>query len=299
MENGSGRKAAAAAAERGAAAYRAALRDLAGKPTLETWYAHLDVADLVQREASRKRRGRDEKALDKVRRRTSAQVAGKLTERVDGTLRFKSLPPLVSPLRDLVGEDGADQVRELILRASPGTARASPPSAAGSSTGSTSWTWRARSSASAASARAVSSACSSATATTTCSSCSSRRPAAQCSSPTPGAASIARAAPVRQRPAPGAGGERRLPRLERARGGAALLLAAAARHEGLGRDRDARAEAVRRVRAPAPGVSRMRMPAPATRSPSPPTSAPATHSTRPWARSQQPTPSRRRPIGRP
>ncbi len=101
-------------------AYRTAMRDLAGKPTLETWYAHLDVADLVQQEASRKRRGRAEKALDKVRRRTSAQVAGKLTERVDGALRFKSLPPLVSPLRDLVGEDDADQMRELILRAYAG-----------------------------------------------------------------------------------------------------------------------------------------------------------------------------------
>ena len=115
-ENGAGRKAAAAAAERGAAAYRAAMRDLAAKPTLETWYAHLDVADLVQQEASRKRRGRDEKALDKIRLRTSAQVAGKLTERVDGELRFKSLPPLVSPLRDLVGSDEAEQARELILR---------------------------------------------------------------------------------------------------------------------------------------------------------------------------------------
>jgi uncharacterized protein (DUF2252 family) len=116
QENGAGRKAAAAAAERGAVAYRAAMRDLAARPTLETWYAHLDVADLVQREASRKRRSRDEKALDKIRLRTSAQVAGKLTERVDGKLRFKSLPPLVSPLRDLVGEDDADQARELILR---------------------------------------------------------------------------------------------------------------------------------------------------------------------------------------
>ena len=78
-------------------------------------------ADLVQQEASRKRRGRDEKALDKIRLRTSAQVAGKLTERVDGKLRFKSLPPLVSPLRDLVGDDEADQVaRRSSCAASPG-----------------------------------------------------------------------------------------------------------------------------------------------------------------------------------
>jgi hypothetical protein len=103
------------------------MRDLATKPTLETWYAHLDAADLVQREASRKRRGRDERALDKIRLRTSAQVAGKLTERVDGKLRFKSLPPLVSPLRDLVGEDDTDQARELILRGLAGYRRSLAP----------------------------------------------------------------------------------------------------------------------------------------------------------------------------
>ena len=56
QENGAGRKTSAAAAGRGARAYRAAMRDLAARPTLETWYAHLDVADLVQQEASRKRR---------------------------------------------------------------------------------------------------------------------------------------------------------------------------------------------------------------------------------------------------
>ena len=116
QENGAGRKAAVSAAERAATAYRMAMHDFARKTTLETWYAHLDVADLVQQEASQKRRDRDGKALAKVRLRTSAQVAGKLTERVDGKLRFKSLPPLVSPLRDLVGEDDADQARELILR---------------------------------------------------------------------------------------------------------------------------------------------------------------------------------------
>ena len=114
--NGAGRKDATSAAKRAATAYRMAMHDFARKTTLETWYAHLDVADLVQQEASQKRRDRDGKALAKVRLRTSAQVVGKLTERVDGKLRFKSLPPLLSPLRDLVTGDQADQARELILR---------------------------------------------------------------------------------------------------------------------------------------------------------------------------------------
>ena len=115
-ENGAGRKAAVAAAERAGAAYRMAMHDFARKTTLETWYAHLDVADLVQQEASQKRRDRDGKALAKVRLRTSAQVVGKLAERKAGKLRFKSLPPLLSPLRDLLTGDQADQARALILR---------------------------------------------------------------------------------------------------------------------------------------------------------------------------------------
>ena len=114
--NGAGRKAAVAAAERAGAAYRMAMHDFARKTTLETWYAHLDVADLVQQEASQKRRDRDGKALAKVRLRTSAQVVGKLAERKAGKLRFKSLPPLLSPLRDLLTGDQADQARALILR---------------------------------------------------------------------------------------------------------------------------------------------------------------------------------------
>ena len=172
-------------------------------------------------EASRKRRGRDEKALDKIRRRTSAQVAGKLTERVDGELRFKSLPPLVSPLRDLVGEDDADQVRELILRAfsgyrsslapgAPPAARPLPPRRRGPQGG------RRRQRRHALPHRL----CSSATATTTCSSCSSRKPTRSVLEPYAGRSQYRQnGARVVNGQRAGAGGQRRLPRLERPRGG--------------------------------------------------------------------------------
>ena len=129
---------------------------------------------------------------------------------------------------------------------------------------------------------------------------------APCSSPTPDAASVPphRGARVVHGQRAGAAGERHLPRLERARPtvGHALLLAPAAS------DMKASAEiaVARRQRqfdelraTPAPGASPTRTPAPATPSPSPPTSAPATPSTRRWARSLQPTPSKRRPTGRP
>ncbi len=102
QENGAGRKAAASAAESAATAYRVAMREFCPED---------HPGDLVRAP----RRGRPRAAgglpasaatatgrrLTKIRLRTSAQVVGKLTEREDGKLRFKSLPPLLSPLRDL------------------------------------------------------------------------------------------------------------------------------------------------------------------------------------------------------
>ena len=116
-ENGAKRSAAAAAAERAASAYRRSMRGFAAQPTLETWYSHLDVGDLVEREGSKRKRARDRKSLDKIRGRGSEQVVGKLTERAGGKLRFKSIPPLVTPLRDLVKDEEAGVAREAVLHA--------------------------------------------------------------------------------------------------------------------------------------------------------------------------------------
>jgi uncharacterized protein (DUF2252 family) len=126
-ENGAGKSAAAGHARDAALAYRMAMRRFAGQSTLDTWYAHLDVDELVSLEGSRRRRDRDEKALAKMRRRTSEQVAGKLTEHVDGALRFKGIPPLVTPLRELVRDEEADQVRDRALRGLAGYRRSLAP----------------------------------------------------------------------------------------------------------------------------------------------------------------------------
>jgi uncharacterized protein (DUF2252 family) len=108
LENGMTRKTAAAAANRAAAAYRVSMGRFAASTTLDVWYAHLDVEDLAAATATAKQQAKAQKLLARIRGRTSAQVVGKLTEVVDGELRFRSLPPLVTPLRELVGGDDAE-----------------------------------------------------------------------------------------------------------------------------------------------------------------------------------------------
>ncbi len=115
-QNGVRRKDAAAAAARGAAAYRRAILSFAAQTTLDVWYAHLDVQDLIQQEIKARRRTREQKALDKIRMRTSAQVAGKLTERVDGRPRFRSLAPLVTPLGELLADDEVEAATDMVER---------------------------------------------------------------------------------------------------------------------------------------------------------------------------------------
>jgi uncharacterized protein (DUF2252 family) len=107
-ENGASMAAAKAAAQHAAAMYRGSMHAFAADGALAVWYAHIDVEDLALATAGKKERALVEKQLSKIRSRTSRQVVGKLAERVDGALRFKSLPPLITPLRELVRDSGAD-----------------------------------------------------------------------------------------------------------------------------------------------------------------------------------------------
>ena len=114
-EIGADEAAAKAAARRAAAAYRISMRALRrGRPTLDVWYAHLDVEDLALTAGKTRSRARIEKQLRKIRSRSSRQVVGKLAEVAGGELRFKSMPPLVVPLRDLVKAGDEEHVREVI-----------------------------------------------------------------------------------------------------------------------------------------------------------------------------------------
>ena len=71
---------------------------------LDVWYERLNASELVDRFGGRLgKKGRIvfDKPFAKARRKTSLRAVKKLTERVEGELRFRSVPPLLVPLREL------------------------------------------------------------------------------------------------------------------------------------------------------------------------------------------------------
>src|SRR5690348_562524 len=101
----------------GAAAYRAQMRHAAGMNTLDAWYDHLDVGQIlddlnrdVRRDRLSKRDARDtERQIAKARTRDSLRVLAKRTQETDGVLRIVAEPPLVVPIEDLI-EPGSEWV---------------------------------------------------------------------------------------------------------------------------------------------------------------------------------------------
>ncbi len=93
------------------AAYRQAMLQFAQMGILDIWYARLNEADVL---AAARSTAKDKKALKDVKRgqrnlekahtRDSLQALSKLAEYVDGRYRIISQPPVLIPLRDLVGD---------------------------------------------------------------------------------------------------------------------------------------------------------------------------------------------------
>ncbi|HEX5609284.1 MAG TPA: DUF2252 domain-containing protein [Solirubrobacterales bacterium] len=119
-ESGFKRKRREAAVLRGVGAYREAMREFASQGNLEVWYARLDIEDaLSELEAEdpellpRLRRG-----VVKAKGKDSLRALEKLTEKVDGELRFRSEPPLLVPGEELVpagnGRDVAEALEEVL-----------------------------------------------------------------------------------------------------------------------------------------------------------------------------------------
>jgi uncharacterized protein (DUF2252 family) len=101
--------------------YRKGMRGFANESHLDVWYERLAASELVDRFGGRlSKRGQIEFArpFAKARRKTSLRAVKKLTARVDGELRFRSVPPLLVPLRDHFDGAGArdegEYVRELL-----------------------------------------------------------------------------------------------------------------------------------------------------------------------------------------
>jgi hypothetical protein len=108
--------------------YRNEMVKLAGMSDLDVWYARMDVQQVLNDmggelglthpnrsdKTMAKVKARAGKQLAKARTRDSMQALDKLTEVVDGKLRFVSDPPLIVPIEELVAEgDGARLLGEM------------------------------------------------------------------------------------------------------------------------------------------------------------------------------------------
>ncbi len=124
-----GRKQRMLVAQSAATEYREQMRRLSKMGNLEAWYERVDLdlirdqfADAVEEEV----RANFEKNLAKARRKTSVRAFSKLAREVDGQVRIVSDPPLITPLRELLGADDL-QAAEGELRRMFGEYRASLP----------------------------------------------------------------------------------------------------------------------------------------------------------------------------
>ncbi|MFI5046303.1 MAG: DUF2252 domain-containing protein [Acidimicrobiia bacterium] len=98
-----------------ASAYRTAMHDFAGMSNLDKWYAHLDVAGVLERwraQVAPAEAKRIEALGEKARTKDSMKAFAKLTETVDGEPRIVADPPLIIPLRDIATGDHVTDVEE-------------------------------------------------------------------------------------------------------------------------------------------------------------------------------------------
>ena len=98
-------------------AYREAMREFAKMSNLEAWYSHLDMAGVVQRwgsEVSSDVMAGFQRTATKAQSKDQLKAREKLTEVVNGELRFRSDPPLLVRVSELYGEADAEQLRKMI-----------------------------------------------------------------------------------------------------------------------------------------------------------------------------------------
>ena len=102
-----------------AARYRMAMRQFAGMGDLDVWYAMVDVDDLRTQFGGLLKQGQRtalEKGVAKARTRDSMQELRKLTRIEDGRPQIVPDPPVIVPLRDLLGEEHKGLDIESLLR---------------------------------------------------------------------------------------------------------------------------------------------------------------------------------------
>jgi uncharacterized protein (DUF2252 family) len=117
-ENGLGRKQRAAAVRTAASTYRDSMRAFASQRNLEVWYARLDVesalAEVEDEDPKAVKKVR--KGVEKARSKDSLRALGKLTEKVDGEIRFRSEPPLLVPGQEVVPGASGEDVEAVLVQ---------------------------------------------------------------------------------------------------------------------------------------------------------------------------------------
>lgn len=89
--------------------YRTSMATFAAMTNLKVWYARLEVADLLEAVRSRTDAAQNKslrRNAEKFAMRDNMQAFSKLTEVVDGRPRFRSEPPLIVPIDELVPDLG-------------------------------------------------------------------------------------------------------------------------------------------------------------------------------------------------
>jgi uncharacterized protein (DUF2252 family) len=97
--------------------YRKATRRFAGMRHVDVWYSRLDVDALLRRAPRLLGRERAEvlaRNVEKVRRKDSVRAAARLTEEVDGVVRFRSDPPLLIRIDDLLPAGDAQDLTDVL-----------------------------------------------------------------------------------------------------------------------------------------------------------------------------------------
>jgi uncharacterized protein (DUF2252 family) len=97
-------------------AYRESMRDFAALRNLEVWYARFDIesalAEVEHDDSAEVKRVR--KGVAKARSKDSLRALEKLTETVDGEIRFRSEPPLLVPGQELIPAEDGRSIMEML-----------------------------------------------------------------------------------------------------------------------------------------------------------------------------------------
>jgi len=91
--------------------YRTAMRQFAGQPFLDVWYAHLDIEQALgtfRSQMKAKRFKAAGKMLAKAHTADSTKAQAKLTTATNGSRRIVSDPPMIVPVEDLFADIQAD-----------------------------------------------------------------------------------------------------------------------------------------------------------------------------------------------